>query len=379
MRLARFSDELLPFLAMEIMERGLQLAREGADVVQLAVGDPDFEPPPEVVAEAVRALQAGDTHYTASQGLPALRTAIARDCSARRGVEIAPEQVMVTSGTSPALHMVLRLLLDPGDEAIVPAPYYPCYPNMILACDARPVYVPTYAEEGFALDAERVRRAITPRTRCILLASPGNPTGAVQPAAAVEALCALGLPIVSDEIYDGLLFEGAEVCSPLRFSRECFVLDGFSKRYAMTGFRLGYAIAPEGALRALQSLQQNLHISASSFAQRAGVAALACGAPHLESMRQHYARRRAKLLAGVRALGFELTHAPQGAFYLLAGARRLGSDSLLIARELLERTHVAVAPGRDFGAIAEGCLRFSYATSEARIDEGLARLRGVLG
>jgi aspartate/methionine/tyrosine aminotransferase len=271
----------------------------------------------------------------------------------------------------------MRLLLEPGDEVILPSPHYPCYANMALTCGARPIYVPTYAEEGFAVDAERVRSAITRRTRCLVLASPSNPTGAVQSAACVEALAGLGLPILSDEIYDGLVFDGKAVCSSLRFSADCFVFDGFSKRYAMTGFRLGYVIAPERCVRPLQSLQQNLHICASAFAQRAALAALEHGGDHVARMRDSYDRRRRLLWNGLRELGFGTPHPPDGAFYVLADARHLGSDSLQIALDLLERAHVTVAPGRDFGAIAEGHLRFSFATSEARISEGLARLRRI--
>jgi aspartate/methionine/tyrosine aminotransferase len=378
MRFSSFCDSLLPFLAMEVMERGFSLEREGIDVVQLAVGEPDFAPPPPVVTEAVRALTAGETHYTSSRGLHALCCEIAGDCRARRGVEVSPEQVIVTTGTSPALHMVLRLLLDPGDEVIVPAPHYPCYANMVLACDARPVYVPSYAEQGWAIDPARVRAAITQRTRCILLASPSNPTGAVQSEAVVQELAALGLPILSDEIYDQLVYDGAQVCSPLQYSRDCFVFDGFSKRYAMTGFRLGYVIAPESAVRSLQHLQQNLHICASEFAQRAGIVALRQCAEHVERMRRVYDLRRTLLFEGVRALGFGVPAAPQGAFYILADARHLGADSRKIAGDLLERAHVTTGPGRDFGEIAEGYLRFSFATGEAKIREGLQRLERAL-
>jgi aspartate/methionine/tyrosine aminotransferase len=378
MRFASFSDGLMPFLAMDVMERGFALEREGIDVVQLAVGEPDFAPPSPVVDEAVRALQAGETHYTASRGLDALCREIACDCQTRRGVEIAPERVIVTTGTSPALYMVLRLLLDAGDEVILPSPHYPCYANMILACDARPVYVPTHADTGWAIDPALVRKAITTRTRCILIASPNNPTGAVQSRAVVQELATLGLPILSDEIYDGLLFDGATVTSPLRFATDCFVFDGFSKRYAMTGFRLGYVIAPERAVRHLQSLQQNLHISASQFVQRAGIVALTSCADHVQHMTRIYAERRALLFEGVRRLGFGVPRPPAGAFYVLADARHLGRDSLAIAHDLLERAHVTVGPGRDFGEIAEGHLRFSYANNEAQIREGLARLERVL-
>jgi aspartate/methionine/tyrosine aminotransferase len=194
----------------------------------------------------------------------------------------------------------------------------------------------------------------------------------------VEELAGLGLPILSDEIYDGLLYDGARVTSPLRFCRDCFVFDGFSKRYAMTGFRLGYVIAPEACVRPLQSLQQNLHICASSFAQRAGLAALTACGEHVAQMRAVYERRRRVLYDGLRELGFGAPRAPAGAFYVLADARHLGADSLQVALSLLERAQVAVAPGRDFGAIAEGHLRFSFAHGEPRIREGLARLSRVL-
>jgi aspartate/methionine/tyrosine aminotransferase len=378
MRFAKFTDELTPFLAMEVMERGMQLAAQGHDIVQLAVGEPDFAPPPAVVEATTRALQDGHTHYTSSLGLGALREAIAEDCFARRGVRVSPERVLVTSGTSPALALVTRLLLEAGDELLMAAPYYPCYPNMAAVCDARAVLVPCAARDGYRIDVDRVRAAITPRTRAILIAAPANPTGAVQPPETIQALCQLGLPVLSDEIYDGLLYGTARVTSPLGLSDECFVFDGFSKRYAMTGFRLGYVIAPDAAMRTLRSLHQNLHISASDFVQHAGLAALAHGAEHVAHMRDAYARRRDLLVAGLARLGLGVQHAPDGAFYVLADARALGQDSLAVALALLERAHVAAGPGRDFGAVAEGHLRFSFCRSEAQLREGLQRLERAL-
>ncbi len=378
MQLATFTDDLAPFLAMEIMERGIALAAQGHDIVHLAVGEPEGPPPPAVVEATVSALQRGETRYTSSRGLHELCEAIALEAGARRGCRVRPEQVIVTSGTSPALFMALRILLEPGDEVLIPTPHYPCYPNMALACGAKPVFIPTLAQDGYAIDPRRVAAAITKRSRCIVVASPSNPTGAVQSREVMTALAELGLPILSDEIYDGLLFGDARVFSPLGHCEQAFVFDGFSKRYAMTGYRLGYVIAPDCALRALQSLQQNLHISASMFAQRAGIAALADGGAYVRQMRAVYEERRAVLLAGVRALGFKVESEPAGAFYVLADARHLGKSSMQVAIDLLERAHVAVAPGRDFGEIAEGFLRFSYSTSLPRIEEGLARLRAAL-
>ncbi len=252
MQLSPFTDHLQPFLAMEIMERGMHLQREGHEVLQLCVGEPDFAPPDEVVIAATRALQDGETHYTDSRGLRELREAIAHDCLKRRGIEVSPDRILVTSGTSPAISMVLRLLLSPGDELILPTPHYPCYVNMVALCGARCVLVPTRAEQGYRIDVAKVRAAIGPRTRAIVVASPANPTGAVQPPEVMRALADLGLPLLSDEIYDGLLFDGARAYSPLGDSEQCFVFDGFSKRHAMTGFRLGYVIAPMEVARTLQ-------------------------------------------------------------------------------------------------------------------------------
>ena len=367
-------ESISPFLAMEVMERGMEMARAGLEVLQLGVGEPGFPPPPEVADAVAAAVAAGDTHYTDSRGLYRLREAIAADCERRRGTAISPEQIMVTSGTSPALLMVASLLLDPGDELILPTPHYPCYPNMVAMCGGRPVLVPTSPDDGYVIDVDRVRAAVTPRTRGILVASPANPTGAVQPPEVMRGLADLGVPILSDEVYDGLLYDGAVATSPLGMTDRCFVFDGFSKRYAMTGFRLGYVIAPKSAMRQLVSLQQNLFISASHFVQTAGLIALEAGEPHRRMMVAEYDRRRRVLVEGVRGLGLAVPVTPTGAFYVLADARHLGRDSLRLAFEILERTQVALGPGRDFGEIAEGFLRFSFAAAFEDITAALERL-----
>lgn len=375
---AKRTKEVEPFLAMEVMERGMAMAREGTSVVQLGVGEPDFDAPPEAVRAAVDSLQSGQTHYTDSRGIFALREAIARDCEQRRGVAVSPDRVIVTSGTSPAILLCLNLLVDSGDEVILATPHYPCYPNMIAVCGGTPVLVPTGPEDGFILDVKRVREAVTPRTRAILLASPANPTGAVQPEEVVQELSELGIPILSDEIYDGLTYDGARVTSPLSFTESCYVLDGFSKRYAMTGFRLGYLIAPKIAMRPLQSLMQSFFISTSEFIQQAGLAALAHGAAHVERMRLEYAARRRILVDGLREMGLSIPIDPPGAFYVLVDMRHLGRDSLTLAFDILDEAHVALGPGRDFGEAAEGFVRFSFATSREQIEEGLRRLARAL-
>jgi (5-formylfuran-3-yl)methyl phosphate transaminase len=378
LRLADRTREIEPFLAMEVMERALALERAGARIVHLGVGEPDFAPPAEAVAASIRALTAGETRYTDSRGLLELREAIAADHARRFGVRVEPDSIVVTNGTSSAMLLVFALLVGPGDEVILGTPHYPCYPNFIRVFGGCPILVPTRAEAGYPLDPEAVRRATGPRTRAIVVASPANPTGAVQSRETLSALAGLGVPLISDEIYDGLVYDAARTTSALELSDQAFVLDGFSKRYAMTGFRLGYVIAPRAAARPLQVLQQNLFISANRFVQHAGIAALEHGAPTVARMREAYASRRTLLVDGLRKLGFGVPAVPQGAFYVFADARAFDTDSRRLAFDLLERAGVATAPGIDFGAVGEGFLRFCYAASEADLEEALSRLAKTL-
>jgi aspartate/methionine/tyrosine aminotransferase len=363
---------------MEVMERAFELEAQGVDVVHLEIGEPRFDPPPEAVAACARALAAGETQYTDSRGLAELREAIAADAERRCGVAPDPARILVASGTSPAMLLVFNLLVDAGDEVIVPSPHYPCYPNFIRLCGGVPVCVPTRAEDGFEIEPDAVAKAVTPRTRAIVVASPANPTGAVQSETTMRRLADLGVPLISDEIYDGLLYDGARVTSALTLACDAFVLDGFSKRYAMTGFRLGWLVAPEWAARPLQIMQQSLFISANRFVQKAGIAALRHGDQHVAAMRDACATRRDLMVSGLRELGFAVPHEPAGAFYVLADARAFGSDSLALARELLELARVGTTPGIDFGEAGEGMLRFCYATGEESIREGLERLSRVL-
>ena len=375
MKLSSRAATIAPFLAMDIMERAFAMERDGASVVHLEVGEPDFAPPVAASDALVRALVSGATNYTDSRGLHALRAAIARDKSARTGVAVDPERVVVTGGTSPAMLLTFGTLLDPGDEVIIPSPHYACYPNFVRFCGGVPVFVPCDASAGWQIDPDAVRRAVSPRTRAIVYGSPANPTGAVQSREVVAALSATGVPLISDEIYDGLVYDDARVTSALEVDPDAWVLDGFSKRYAMTGFRLGYVIAPAEAVRTVQILHQNVSISASEFVQYAGIAALEEGAATVADARRLLTGRRRLLVDGLRSLGFGVGRPPEGAFYLFADARAFGGDSLALATRILEEAHVGVTPGVDFGAAGEGHLRFSYAVSEGRLAEGLARLR----
>jgi aspartate/methionine/tyrosine aminotransferase len=375
---AQRTTEMRPFLAMEVMERAFAMERAGEDVIHLEIGEPDFPAHPAAGKACIRAIESGQTHYTDSRGLSELREAIADDHRRRFGVDVEPERIIVSNGTSPAMLLVFSFLVGEGDEVVLGAPHYPCYPNFIRMSGGVPVAVPMDPEVGYAMDVEAVRAALTPRTRAIVVSSPANPTGAVQSEETMRGLVSLGVPIISDEIYDGLLYDGAKVTSALQISDDAYVLDGFSKRYAMTGYRLGYAIVPHGSVRAIQVMQQNLFISANCFVQHAGLAVLRDRSDALEEMLAAYTRRRRLLIDGLRELGFRIPVEPKGAFYVFADARAFDSDSLRLAFALLERAKVGTVPGIDFGESGEGWLRFAYANSEAAIEGALERLAAAL-
>lgn len=377
MNFARRVQTIEPFLAVEVAERAQELERSGADVVHLEYGEPDFEAPA-VIREALeRAIREGRTRYTHSLGILPLREAIAEHYQKTYGVSVAPDQILVTAGTSPAMLLLFGHLLDPGDEVVLSDPYYACYPNFIRYAEGRPVYVGTTEEDRFQYRPEAIRERLGPRTKAIVINSPANPTGTVLSAERMAAIAELGRAdgpfIVSDEIYHGLSYAGRDR-SILEFTERAFVLNGFSKAYAMTGYRLGYVIAPREAIRTLQRLYGNFFISTNEFVQWAGVTALREAGEASRRFRAIFDERRRAMIAGLRAIGLGVGFEPTGAFYVLANARHLGKDSVSLAYEILEGCHVAVTPGAAFGANAEGYLRFSYSTSLDRIQEGLARL-----
>lgn len=377
MTFARRIQEIEPFLAVEVAERAQELGRSGADVVHLEYGEPDFEAPAVVRAALEQAVKEGRTRYTHSLGILPLREAIAEHYQKTYGVTVSPDQILVTAGTSPAMLLLFGHLLDPGDEVVLSDPYYACYPNFIRYAEGRPVYVGTTEEDGFQYRPEAIRERLGPRTKAIVINSPANPTGTVLSAERMAAIAELarddGPLIVSDEIYHGLSYGGRDR-SILEFTDRAFVLNGFSKAYAMTGYRLGYVIAPSPHIRALQRLYGNFFISTNEFVQWAGVTALREAGEESRRFRAIFDERRRAMIAGLRAVGLGVGFEPTGAFYVLANARHLGKDSVSLAYEILEGCHVAVTPGAAFGANAEGYLRFSYSTSLDRIQEGLTRL-----
>jgi len=368
------AKNVTPFLAMEVMERSKTLEQQGREIIYLCLGEPDFATPKPIVDTACHAMSSGETLYTHSLGRLELRDAIAEHYYARYRVLIDTDQVLVSSGTSPLMLLLFAALCETGNEIILTDPGYACYPNFIRFAGGVPRFVQTREEDGFQPRAEQIKPLIGAQTRGILINSPQNPTGAVLSAERLQELCELSVPIISDEIYHGLTYEGEEH-SILEYTDQAFVLGGFSKSHAMTGWRLGFLITPRSAVRTLQSLHQNFMISANSFVQLAGITALRECSRDVDRMRAEYDHRRKHIVPKLTEIGLNVRTQPHGAFYVLADARHISSDSLSLAMEILEETGVAVTPGIDFGPGAEGFLRFSYANSLANIDEALSRLK----
>lgn len=369
--------EIPPFIVMEVMERALELEQSGEHVIHLEVGEPDFDTPQCVKEACYEALREGKTHYTHSLGLLELREAIAEDFEKTYGIGVTPDRILVASGTSPAMLLLFSALLEAGDEVILPNPYYPCYPNIMKYVGGVPVFVDVLEEEGFQYIPEMISSKIGPRTKAIFINSPSNPSGNVLSGERMEEIAQFSPLIISDEIYQGLVYEG-KAHSILEYTESAFVINGFSKLYAMTGWRLGYLIAPREFIRPMQRVQQNLFISPNSFVQLAAITALREGEHDVRSMRETYDQRRKFMIRRLRELGFGIMVEPTGAFYILANARRFSEDSYRFAFDVLEKAKVGVAPGIDFGTNAEGFLRFSYANSMENISEGLGRLEDYL-
>jgi aspartate/methionine/tyrosine aminotransferase len=374
-------QKIKSFLAMDVLER-LELRRAaGKPTISFSLGEPDLQPPDSVRRACMEALEQDFTKYTSTQGLPELREAIAKDYLRKYGVTVEPDQILVTGGTSPALLLAFSVLLDAGDNAIVSNPHYPCYPAFVEYLRGKPNYVKVHEEDGFQYRAEAIRKRITSKTRAILINSPSNPTGTLLPEDAMKAIADLtgkNRWIVSDEIYHNLVYEGRER-SILEFTDRAFVLNGFSKSYSMTGYRLGYVIAPKPFVKTMRILHQNFYISANSFVQKAGIAALQEGETYLRQVRSTFDERRKAMIEGVERLGFKVAVKPTGAFYVFANVKHVTRDSHRFALDLLDKTDVGVTPGIDFGSGGEGYVRFSYATSVEKIREGLGRIARYLG
>jgi aspartate/methionine/tyrosine aminotransferase len=372
-QLPPFLDDITPFQAVEIFQAASALEAKGRSIIHLEFGEPDFRTPSVVKEAAIKAMLDGHTRYTHSLGIPEFRETIRDFYDRKYGVRFDAGQVVVSMGTSVLMQMVMLMLLEKGDQVILADPTYACYANFVLLAGGEPVFVPIRESEGFQLDPAAVKAKITPRTRAILICSPANPTGVQLRPEVIEQLAGLGVPLISDEIYHGLTYSGEEHTA-LSYGDQGFVLNGFSKYFAMTGWRLGYMIFPKALQATVMKVHQNVMISAADYVQYAGIAAMTEAIPECELYKQEYDRRRVYMIERLGEIGLPLKYEPVGAFYCFADARAYGSDSLKLAMEILDGAGVAVTPGADFGPGGEGYLRFSYANSLENIAEGMDRL-----
>ncbi len=379
-RMSRLGTET----AFDVLVRARELERQGRSIIHLELGEPDFATPAHIIAAATRAMENGWTKYGPSAGLPQLREAIAADVSRRRRISVTPDEVVVTPGAKPIIFFSILALVDPGDEVIYPNPGFPIYESMISFVGARPVPFPLREERDFSFDVEEVIARITPRTALIILNSPHNPTGGVMSAedmqALAEAVCDRDVMILSDEIYSRIVFEG-EHLSIAQFPgmrEKTIILDGFSKTFSMTGWRLGYGVMPVELARQVTKLQTNSTSCTTSFIQIAGVEALTGDQSPVEQMVAEFRRRRDVIVAGLNAIEGFSCRVPKGAFYVFPNITGTGWSSKKLADYLLETAGVACVAGTAFGAYGEGYIRFSFANSVENIKAAMERVRDAV-
>jgi aspartate/methionine/tyrosine aminotransferase len=379
-RMARLGTET----AFEVLVRARALEAKGRSVVHLEIGEPDFDTPAHISEAAMVALRAGATHYGPSAGLPELRSAIAEDSTRRRGARATPEMVVVTPGGKPIMFFAILALVDEGDEVLYPNPGFPIYESMIRYIGGTPVPVRLLEEKRFELDVDQLVSRVSNKTRLIILNYPHNPTGGTIPESGLRAIAdaaaRFGVPVLSDEIYARIQYSGEHVSIAAMPGMEplAMILDGFSKTYAMTGWRLGYGIMPAPMAQVIAKLQTNATSCTSTFSQLAAVEALKGDQSSVDRMVGEFQRRRDVIVAGLRAIpGFQCVR-PKGAFYVFPNITGTGFSSRALADRLLDEAGVACLSGTAFGEFGEGHLRFSYATSMENIEEALKRIGGLL-
>ena len=381
--LARRMDAIAPFHVMDIIARTHALEAEGRSIIHMEVGEPDFATAAPIVEAGHRALSEGRTRYTASAGISELRQAIADFYRSRYQLALPPERILVTPGASGALQLATAVLVNPGEQILMADPGYPCNRHFVRLVEGEPVGIPVGANSYYQLDAEQVERYWSAKTVGVLLASPSNPTGTLVSRTALEGILEVvqrrGGRVIMDEIYHGLIYDH-EAVSALALSDQLFVVNSFSKYFGMTGWRLGWLVAPDAYIRDAEKLAQNLFLAPSAPAQYAALAAFTPETLAICEQRRHeFKARRDFLLPALRELGFTIPLVPQGAFYLYADCSRFTDDSYRFAFDLLDQAGVACTPGIDFGEhLAAQHLRFAYTNSLAKLAEGVERLRKVL-
>jgi aspartate aminotransferase len=368
--------------AFAVLARANALVAQGRDIINLGIGQPDFRTPDFIVEAAVKALRDGHHGYTPANGIPALREAVAADLAKRFKVEVSPDSVMIMPGGKPTMFMSILMFGEPGAEIMYPDPGFPIYRSMIEFTGAKPVPVPVREENGFAFSAEETLKLITPRTRLLILNSPANPTGGVTPKVEVDKLVA-GLEkwpdvaIMSDEIYDHMVYDGERHVCLLSYQSirdRLILLNGWSKTYAMTGWRLGYAVWPGKLYDYARKLAVNLHSCVNASAQYAGLAALKGPQDEVTKMVAEFDKRRKVVVDGLNKLPGVSCGTPKGAFYAFPNVKRTGWKAKALASSLLEDAGVAIIGGPDFGILGEGYVRLSYANSTENILKALHRM-----
>ncbi len=373
-------SRIQPFFVMDLLARARKLEAAGRSIIHMEVGEPDFDTPQPIIAAGQAALAAGRTHYTPAKGIPALREAIAGHYSTMYGADIAASRVIVTPGSSGALQLVMSVLINPGDSVLMADPGYPCNRHFVELVEGRPQLLPVGPETDYQLTAERVDEAWREGSKAVLVASPANPTGTLLSPNELRELHAVvrrrGGVLIVDEIYQGLVYDASGVTA-LAIADDIFVINSFSKFFGMTGWRLGWLVAPESFVDPIDRLAQNIFLSAPTLSQHAALSAFSPQVMDiLETRRVEFQQRRDFLLPELRSMGFDIPVTPQGAFYLYAGCRGVTDDSYQFAQTLLEEAGVAVTPGRDFGFHQpETHLRFAYTTNLSKLEEGVDRLR----
>jgi aspartate/methionine/tyrosine aminotransferase len=372
-----------PFHVMALLARARELEAQGRSIIHMEIGEPDFPTPEPVVRAGIRALEQGALHYTATPGLPLLREAIAGYYRTRYGADVSPSRVLVTTGSSAALMLACAALVDPGDEVLLADPGYPANRHFVRVVEGVPRPLPVDAASGYQLAPDHLEQHWGPRTVAALVASPSNPTGTLITTERLGEMAEIarskGGTLIVDEIYHGLVY-GDDYTSAVALADDVVVINSFSKYFCMTGWRLGWMVAPPGLVGELEKLAQNLYLAAPTPAQHAALAALEPDTlATLSTRAREFKARRDYLVPALRDLGFDIPVMPQGAFYVYAGCGRLTKDSYALARDLLERAGVAITPGVDFGANApERHVRFAYTQSIERLKEGVARIEAFL-
>jgi len=380
-RLADRLDGIAPSMTLAISAKARELQAKGLDVCGFGTGEPDFDTPEHIKQAAIEALKRGETKYGAVEGIAKLRGAIAQKLDRDNQLSYKPSQIQVSAGAKQVLYNLMMAVVNPGDEVLIPAPYWLSYPEMVRLASGAPVILPTDETQGFKLTPEQLDAAISSRTRLLVLASPSNPTGVMYTPAELRALAEVivnrDILVISDEIYEKLTYGDVPFQSIGSLNEDIFArtitVNGFSKAYAMTGWRLGYAAGPQSIIDAANIVQSHSLSNVTTFVQYGGIAALEGDQSPVETMRQAFAKRRDVIYNGVSSIPGITCVRPDGAFYVFPSIEASGLDSMTFARRFLEEEQVAVVPGQSFGS--DKHVRFSYATDMATIEKGVERLR----